>query len=168
MVFLASWALWAARTRSWIQMWTQRNTCDQGAQYDAVTLWIMGYGVDLWEIVMEITGRQNEWCVNGREETGMTGKHLITGTFTDWWRHMCWILHNQLPRGHDTVISTGVCFTDIREECVPAPHASEQTHLIKLYLCFLSISGKSHLTEQVGWSGNAFDFHSERARFESL
>jgi hypothetical protein len=34
------------------------------------------------EIVMEITGRQNEWCVNGREDIGMTGKHIITGTFT--------------------------------------------------------------------------------------
>jgi hypothetical protein len=55
------------------------------------------------QIVMEITGSQNGCCENGREETGMTGKHLITDTFTDWWRHMCWILHNQLTRPHDSL-----------------------------------------------------------------
>jgi hypothetical protein len=34
------------------------------------------------QIVPEMTGIQNDWRVNCREETGMAGKHVITATFT--------------------------------------------------------------------------------------
>lgn len=41
-----------------------------------------------WEIVTEIMGRRDEYSTEVRQEAGMTGKHLITDTFTIWWRHM--------------------------------------------------------------------------------
>lgn len=50
------------------------------------------------QIVTKMTGRREERFTSCRERAGMTGKHLITDTFTAQWRHTA----SQLTRWHDS------------------------------------------------------------------
>jgi len=63
-------------------MWTERDTCDEEAKFDAVTRGLRGKALTGSDIVTEIMGRREECCTIVRDEAGTTGKHLVTGTFT--------------------------------------------------------------------------------------
>lgn len=65
-----------------MQMWIQGNTCDEGTELVNVCPGLRDVPPTDGRVVTQITGRREERGTRHREQPGMTGKHLIAGTFT--------------------------------------------------------------------------------------
>jgi hypothetical protein len=131
--------LWADRTRSWLQMWTQRNTCDEEAASEAGTPWILGYGADrardcdgnngkTGRMLHQSPGRG--W--NDRETPHYGNFHYLVTSH-------CWILASQLTRWHDSRYYSCIVLP-MSEKSLPKHHAFLNSRLCEESWRILAVS----------------------------